>query len=191
MSSKLASSRGRAALLILGGAFGAFGGWWANTEYTVLKTWATTDAQVVSARVVTRRDRKQNVLYAPEITLQYTVRGRRYVSSDRSVAATSFQSWPQHQVDANPPGAHRLIRYNPSDPAHMRFGMGYNFSTFGPPGIFLTIGLFLLVVFLNSFRAPAPAPTACPSCGAPLEFGRNTCPNCGASIPTNPGQSLG
>ena len=191
-SPKSSRPRSRAALFLLAAMFAGFGGWWANAEYTILRTWPSTDGVVVSARIVTRRDRKQNILYAPEISFQYLAEGRRYVSADRSSAATSFKSWPEHVVDGNPVGAHRLLHYDPTDPSRIRFNQGYNFSTFGAPGIFIAIGLVLFVLLLRTYRSPVTIITAaCPSCGAPIEFGRNTCPQCGAFLSTSPDAPTG
>ncbi len=119
-------------------------GWDAYSEYRIVKTWPTVDAQVTGNRVrrYIRRGGKSNkevTHFEVTVEFRYWAEGKLFVSPS-SEDLTSPQD-AQQELALYAQGRWHQIRYNPRDPNDIRFNP--EFSVLG-----VSIGLGLSVLFI-------------------------------------------
>lgn len=183
-------SGGNAVFKLVGGIFFAVGlgllvGAWVsgNRQYTILKSWPSTDAEVVRSRVISYRDREGTTLHRAAIDFRYAVNGKEYTTAASSNYSSSSYPEMKRKVDRYAPGTRQPIKYNPADPGDLRFDVGYSFGFFFLPVLLGGMGIvfaglggtFLMVA--RKVRS-----LLCPSCGQTIQRTQNFCPNCAAPI---------
>lgn len=196
-------SLGTARDIVLGAFSLAFGlaslgaaGMVGSKQYRILRDWPSVDAEVVRSRVlsyVVHGRRSNATYYTANIEFRYKVGSQSYLTSARPSHDTDGSSPMQHWVDVYSPGTRHQIRYNPVNPADIRFDVGYNYSFFNDVAFLGIWGLIFLVasgVLLVRPRHAAGRPRrgkfiACPSCQWEVRSGLSVCPNCSASLPTS------
>lgn len=108
-------------------------------QISVLRSWPTTDAQVLRSDVVVDRISKNEQLYSAKLGLLYTVDGKP-ITTD----LTSFQdqNYAKTRARANEyaVGSRHEIRYDPRDPQQARIGAGWNARFFALPLIVSGVG---------------------------------------------------
>jgi Protein of unknown function (DUF3592) len=118
----------------------------AYEQYKVITTWRTVTAQETQTRILTsssydsEKD-KSTTLYTPEITMQYTVEGKDYISKVGTDVSSSQYDSARVRIDANPPGTRQTVWYNPARPRETAIEAGYTTEFFAIPLIACGIGL--------------------------------------------------
>jgi hypothetical protein len=125
-------------------------------------TWPTTDAVVVSSRVVNPKGPSD---HQPEIVFRLTSDGRDV----RTIANWSSGSYDmvRSYVDRYPAGATVTVAVNPDDPADVRYDLGASFANLIVPGVIGAMGVLFTAIGLFTLlgRTPPAGPAA--SRGAP------------------------
>ena len=169
---------------------GALAGTWFLTEQrlTILRAWPEIVAEVVESEVTSHRDSDDNsTTYGVRVAFRFEVDGRTIeASSDRGYTTSSYNSM-RRAAERFSPGSRHPIRYNPQNPADIRFNAGYTLEFFGVPVFLGVFGLIFLLVSFAVFRAKGNHPYAartdvCPTCHAPAPPGEKFCPNCGTML---------
>ena len=165
--------------------------WMGHVQSTVIKTWPTVDAEVITSQVNATRGTTRNgfrvTRYEAEIVFRYTVGGKEYTSRSTPGYMTARYSIMKRIADTYAPGTHHPIRYNPEYPSTVLFNVGYNFAFFLLPVTFGGLGLLFTVIGMITLKG-APAGRAgsgrpCQACGQALQPGHKFCSNCGRPVP--------
>lgn len=114
----------------------AFGFSLAVQRLVIVHSWRETPARVIESRVETAgsqyRARIRVVLERPGLTVEsepaHDYRGGNH-------------GWIAALVDRHPVGSEVMVRRDPRDPARTRLAAGWNFATFGFPGLLMIAGL--------------------------------------------------
>ena len=171
------------------------GGWFsAKLQYTIVKHWPTVDAVVMRSLLVSHQERmgrhnRLTTLYQAQIDFRYSVGDKWYTSPAGSEYSSSDYAEMKRRVEANAPGTHHSIRYDPANPRAIRYDAGYTFTFFMAPLIFLVAGLLsttIGVVFFLAGRAIGKVKLQCPSCGKRVSTREQTCPYCGTLLLATP-----
>ncbi len=159
------------------------GGWMANRQYAIARSWPVVDAQVTRSELARYPGSQGNYKYKAVVEFRNVVNGKAYVSPASSSYGSSSYAEMKRQVDSNAPGTLRSIRYNPADPNAIRFDVGFSVGFFILPLIFCGIGLVFGAVGFAFLKSPRLAQVPqCPSCGGPVEKGQKFCPDCAAAL---------
>lgn len=122
------------------------------TQIRVLRTWPTTQAQVLRSEVVTQPAPAHEQLYAAQLQLLYTVEGKPI-----TVELTSFQSKNYEETQRRAAeftvGSRHPLRYDPRDPNQARIGAGWNARFFAAPLLLLAMGAAFAMIALGLFMA--------------------------------------
>jgi len=132
--------------LLIGLGLLAGGCYMGNRQYTIVKKWPTTDAEVTLSAVASHQtefsnDAHSTTVYQAFIDFRYTVDGKEYTSPTGRGYSTSDYAEIKGKVDQFAPGTHHPIRYNPANPDDIRNDAGFTFEFFMAPLILLGSGL--------------------------------------------------
>ena len=172
--------------LLAGGCFSA------KRQYTIVKDWPSADAVVMRSELVSRQKRMAHnrlaTLYQAHIDFRYAVAGKQYTAPAGSDYSSSNYAAMKQRVEANAPGTHHSIRYDPANPYAIRYDADYTFSFFGGPLTLLLSGLMsasIGVAFFLLGSMVGKARVQCPACGKPVGARERACPYCGAGLASN------
>jgi hypothetical protein len=198
--------------LLVGLSLVLAGVWTGRQLHTVWNTWPSTDGTVVrgdvqETLVIPSKGGMPVHHYTPKIEFHYRVSGMDYTTATLSIySAETYADAARNLARMYAPGTHHPIRYNPSDPRDIEFGV-IEFAPLGFSFLLLISGIALSVVGLSmlarSYSRPAelaatleqeipatvlPFPNRpleepggtirCPACGRLVKSTEETCPNC-------------
>jgi hypothetical protein len=109
-------------------------------QIQVIRTWPSTEAQVLRCDVVVDRISQNEQLYSARLGLVYTVGGKPITTELTSFQDRNYDK-TRARADEFPVGSRHEIRYDPHDPAQARIGAGWNTRFFALPLIVLGSGL--------------------------------------------------
>lgn len=98
----------------------------------VLRSWPTTQAQVLRSDVVVDRISQHVQLYSAKIGLLYTVDGKPITTEVTSFEDHNYKK-TRARADEFRVGSFHQIRYLPNDPLQARIGAGWNVHFFALP----------------------------------------------------------
>jgi hypothetical protein len=127
-------------------------------------------------------------LYQAHIDFRYYVGGKLYTTPTGSDYSSSDYAGMKQRAEANAPGTHHSIRYDPANPYAIRYDAGYTLAFFLGPLILLFSGLMstsIGVVFFLLGSMIGKVKVQCPSCGQPVGARERACPYCGAGLASN------
>ena len=105
----------------------------------VLRTWPTTDAQVLRSDVVVERISQHEQFYSARLGLLYTIDGKPITADLISFQDHNYEK-TRARADEYAVGSHHEIRYDPNDPQQARIGAGWNARFFALPLIVSGVG---------------------------------------------------
>jgi hypothetical protein len=192
-----------------------FAGFWAARQlHIVWNIWPSTDGVVVRGSVeeVLQAPYAKGGMpvhrYMPKVVFRYTVRGREYSTEAPSVyIADTYDEAAADMAGLYRSGSHHPIRYNPSDPRDIEFGvvefgplvfsfllliggvvpttvgvkalvMGYSHRLAVAPAIEEKVQATVLSFSAGALQEPSSATLRCPACGRPVKPTEDTCANC-------------
>ncbi len=133
-----------AACLLIGAAF-SYQEWQKTTAADETAKWPATDGRVTKSDVSSSMQRG-NVVYAPKITYEYSVRDEKYSSDRIGIGGISpaYRDAAQKKADEYPVGKEVIVHYNPDSPSEAVLEPGAS----GGNVLALAVGaLFALVGF--------------------------------------------
>jgi len=116
-------------------------------QATVLRTWPSTDAQILRSDVVVDRISQHEQMYSAKLNLLYTVDGKPITTELTSFQDQNYKK-TRARADEFPVGSRHQIRYNPHDPAQARIGAAWSVRFFALPLIVSGCGAFFGVIAL-------------------------------------------
>lgn len=171
----------------VGALIGAF--FLARKQLDILNAWPEVAAEVLNSEVTTHRDSDDNsTTYGVRIEFSFFLNGKAYAPVADRGFTTSVHSSMQRVADTFAPGTQHTIRYNPGNPADVRFNAAYSLEFFGVPvfvGAFGVIFLFVGGLVLRRKGSPyasASPPGQCPTCGTVSSTTEKFCPKCGTML---------
>ncbi len=101
-------------------------------QIDVLRTWPTTDAQVLHSDVVVERISQHEQFYSARLGLLYTIDGKPITTEVTSFQDNNYRK-TRARADEYAVGSHHEIRYDPHNPSQARIGAGWNLRFFALP----------------------------------------------------------
>lgn len=114
-------------------------------QYTVLRTWPVTDAQVLRSDVVTQPSSAHDQLYAANLQILYTVDGKPIMAALTSFESSNYQA-TQARAAEFPVGSYHAVRYDPRNPSQARIGADWNARFFALPLSIFGMGTFFAAI---------------------------------------------
>jgi hypothetical protein len=123
-------------------------------QIQVLRSWPTTQAEVIKSEVVILPAPKHDQLYAAKLQIAYAVKGKT-ITADLTSFQSSNYAETQRRAAEFPVGSRHEIRYDPNNPEQARIGAGWNRRFFAVPLITLGCGLAFGLLAISFFIAAA------------------------------------
>jgi hypothetical protein len=121
-------------------------------QIRVLRSWPTTEAQVIRSQVVILPAAKHEQLYAAKIEIVYAINGRPVTADLTSFQSSNYEETARRAAEFAV-GSRHEIRYDPNNPPQARIGAGWNRRFFAVPLITLGCGLCFALLAAGFFLA--------------------------------------
>jgi hypothetical protein len=146
-------------------------------RHQIITSWPEAQGTVTRSEVEVRQT------FRPRVELTYTAGGREFHGSAAYDSSNNY-AWARREVEGNPVGARRALRYNPANPRDLRLDSGSTVEFFVLPGIFALLGVLFFplgaVLLYQGFFWRA---RFCDSCRRALRKEWRCCPYCGHPAP--------
>jgi RNA polymerase subunit RPABC4/transcription elongation factor Spt4 len=146
-------------------------------RHQIVHSWPEAEGTVTRSEVEGGRN------FRPRIELRYTVGGREF-HGPASYEWSNNYAWVRREVEGNPVGSRRTVRYNPADPRDLHLNAGYTVEFFVLPGILGLLGIIFgplgAVLLYQGFVWKA---RFCDACRRAVRKEWRSCPFCGSLTP--------